>query len=169
MVIATYDPLWPSQFDAAATELHQALGEWAVDIEHIGSTAVPGLAAKPIIDIQIGVSELASFRAHLPAIEALGYTYVPDYEAQFPNRRYLRRRAASGVTTHQLHLVERTDPDWWDRHIAFRDWLRRHPDDRQRYEQLKQTFAATYRTDRERYTDEKSEFIDTIVHRALAS
>lgn len=166
IVIAAHDPSWSSQFDCAAAELRSALDTWVVEIAHIGSTAVPGLAAKPIIDIQIGVTELALFTSYEGAISALGYQYVPEYEAEWPNRRYFRRRNDAGAATHHLHLVDRADRQWWDRHIAFRDWLRAHPDDRARYQALKVGLAEAHPHDRDRYTEGKTEFIDAIVERA---
>ncbi|TMK64535.1 MAG: GrpB family protein [Actinobacteria bacterium] len=127
--IAPYDPRWPEAFAAAESELHTVLRSWVVAIEHIGSTAVPGLPAKPVIDILVGVHTLADNDAIVVAVESLGYEYVPEYEDELPDRRYFRRWAA-GRRTHQIHLVERTNTDWWDRHIGFRDWLRTHEDAR---------------------------------------
>lgn len=105
---------------------------WFVEIEHVGSTAVAGLAAKPIIDIQVGVASLDDSTRIVAAVEALGYVYVPEFERELPNRRFFRRASPTGITTHHVHVVERTDHEWWDRHIWFRDWLRTHPEDRDR-------------------------------------
>jgi GrpB-like predicted nucleotidyltransferase (UPF0157 family) len=166
VVIVDHDARWFDDFDVAAAELRGALRPWIVDIEHIGSTAVAALAAKPIIDIQVAVVSLDVDTQIVAAVEALGYTYVPEYERELPNRRYFRRTSSTGVTTHHVHLVERTDHEWWDRHIRFRDWLRAHPDDRDRYAALKRALAAEYRDDRDGYTEVKSGFIDSVVERA---
>lgn len=168
-MIVDHDPNWSNAFDLAAAELGSALEPWAVEIEHIGSTAVDGLAAKPIIDIQVGVVSLDDSARIVAAVEALGYDYIPEFERDLPNRRYFRRRSSIGITTHHVHLVERTDHEWWDRHIWFRDWLRTHPDDRDRYAQLKRSLATAHHDDRAGYTEAKSSFITSVLERAMAS
>lgn len=164
--IVEADPMWADRYDALASELRAALGDCIVAIEHIGSTAVPGLAAKPVIDIQLGVRSLHDDGDLVAAIESIGYVYRPDLEAGFPERRFFQREPA-GVRPVNLHVVERTNRDWWDRHVAFRNWLRTHPDDRDRYAALERELAARHRHDRVAYTDAKSAFIDDIVDRAL--
>lgn len=166
VVIADHDARWFEAFDVAAAELSAALRPWVVAIEHIGSTAVAGLAAKPIIDIQVGVVSLNASDQIVAAVEALGYVYVPEFERELPNRRYFRRTSTIGVTTHHVHLVERADHEWWDRHIQFRDWLRGHPDDRDRYAALKHSLATEHRNDRVGYTEAKSAFIASVIERA---
>ena len=166
VVIVDHDARWCEAFDLAAAELRDALGRWVVEIEHIGSTAVVGLAAKPIIDIQVGVASLDISPQIVAAMETLRYVYVPEFERELPNRRYFRRTSPVGVTTHHVHLVERADHEWWDRHIRFRDWLRAHPEDRDRYEALKRSLATEHRNDRDRYTNGKSAFIANVVERA---
>ncbi len=164
--IADPDPGWPAAFAAARAELLRALAPWVVDIEHIGSTAVLGLAAKPVIDVMVGVRSLRDGAEIVAAVVGLDYEYVPEFEVELPQRRYFRR-TSKGVRTHQVHLVERTDTAWWDRHLAFRDWLRSHAADRDIYAGLKRRLAAAHRHDRRAYTDSKSEFIDAAVARAL--
>lgn len=166
--IVEYDADWPASYEAAAEELRHALEHWLMAIEHVGSTAVPGLAAKPVIDIQAGVTSLDHSAAIVAAVEALGYEYVPEYEADLPNRRYFRRLSSLGQRTHQIHLIERSDREWWDRHLAFRDWLRSHPLDRDRYAELKRRLAIEFRHDRVGYTDAKGAFVREIEHQALA-
>lgn len=99
------------------------------------------------------------------AVVGCGYEYVPEYEGQFPQRRYFRR-SEHGRRTHQVHLVERSNIDWWDRHVSFRVWLRSNPLDRDAYAQLKRDLAAAHRNDRVGYTDAKSEFIAAIVSKS---
>lgn len=163
--IVEYDARWPDAFDEAAKELWSALAQWVVAVEHIGSTAVPGLAAKPVIDIQVGVRSLDQSEQIVGAVEALGYQYVPEFENELPYRRYFRRWR-NGRRSHQIPLVERTNVDWWDRHIAFRDWLRAHATDRAAYEALKNRLAEAHTLDRATYTDEKTEFVRSITDRA---
>ncbi len=122
---------------------------------------MPGLAAKPIIDIQIGIRSLDDGPAVVEAIQSLGYEYVSDHESEVPDRRYFRR-SSGGVRTHHLHVVERSNAAWWDRHIAFRDWLLTHPEDRDRYAALKQRLAVEYAGDRRGYTEAKTSFLQEI-------
>jgi GrpB-like predicted nucleotidyltransferase (UPF0157 family) len=163
--VVAYDPQWVERFAVAERELRVTLAPYVVDIEHIGSTAVPGLPAKPVIDIQVGVRTLSDSAAIVSAIESLGYEYVPEFEDELPDRRYFRRRV-DGRRTHQIHLVERANTDWWDRHVRFRNWLRTHEDDRIRYAKLKMRLAATHRHDRRAYTDAKTDFVRAVEERS---
>ena len=91
----------------------------------------------------------------------MGYEYVPEYEDELPDRRYFRR-SSGGRHTHHVHVVERSNTSWWDRHIAFRDWLRSHPEDRDRYAALKRLLAEEYGNDRRGYTEAKTAFVSEI-------
>jgi len=162
--IADPDPAWAAQGEAACAEVHDALAPFVVEVQHIGSTSVPGLPAKPVIDLLVGVRSLDDSPAIVAAVTGLGYEYVPEFEDELPNRRYFRRFAGE-VRTHQVHLVERTDAEWWDRHVAFRDWLRTHPEDRDAYAELKRALADRHRHDRAAYTDAKSDFIHAVERR----
>ncbi len=153
-------------FAQEAARIAAALGDHLLGVEHIGSTAVEGLVAKPVIDIQVGVRSLQATSSIVEAMVGLGYVYVPEFESELPNRRYFRR-ALEGRRTHQVHLVERTDTQWWDRHVAFRDWLRTHPADAAACGALKVELARTHRDDRLAYMHAKSEFIGLIVGQAL--
>ena len=164
--VVAYDQRWVGLFAVAERELRAVLGPFVVEIEHIGSTAVPGLAAKPVIDIQVGVRTLDDSAEIVAAVESLGYEYVPEFEDELPDRRYFRRWA-NGRRSHQIHLVERSNTDWWDRHVRFRDWLRNHDDDRDRYAELKLNLAATHRDDRWAYTDAKSDFVRAIEEKSI--
>ncbi|MEK7247869.1 MAG: GrpB family protein, partial [Chloroflexota bacterium] len=140
-----------------------AIGEWAVAIEHVGSTAVPGLAAKPIIDIMPAIRSLADARHIIAPMEALGYEYVPEFEDDLPERRYFRR----GVPrSHHVHVVETTST-FWRRHLAFRDYLRAHPETAAEYAALKRRLADGYGSDSGGYTNAKTEFITRIERLAL--
>ena len=165
LLIVEHDPVWALSYAAAAAELRAVLRPWLLAVEHIGSTAVPGLAAKPVIDIQVGVRSLEESDAIVAALKSLGYEYVPDLEAELPERRYFRRWSET-VRTHQIHLVERGNQEWWDRHLAFRDWLRSHPEDRDAYEVLKRRLARQHPFDLGAYTDGKTGFVQSIERRA---
>jgi GrpB-like predicted nucleotidyltransferase (UPF0157 family) len=166
--IVDYDPAWVAAYDEERAAIAAALDPWLIEIEHIGSTAVVGLAAKPVIDMQVGVDSLSSTPDIVTALESLGYEYVPELEVDLPARRYFRR-VVNGRRTHQVHLVERSNTEWWDRHLEFRDWLRAHPADRDRYTELKRSLAARYREDRASYTDAKTAFVQTIEQAARAA
>jgi GrpB-like predicted nucleotidyltransferase (UPF0157 family) len=153
--IVPYDPAWPEAFASERAALEEAIGSWAVGgIHHGGSTAVPGLAAKPIVDILVGVEDLESSRACFEPLSRLEYLYAPYRSEEMhwfckphPDRR-----------THHLHLV----PDGSRRYseeLAFRDRLRADPGTAERYARLKRELAERFPEDREAYTEAKTEFI----------
>jgi GrpB-like predicted nucleotidyltransferase (UPF0157 family) len=153
--IHDYDPGWPARFEAERAALLAAVGGALADLEHVGSTAVPGLAAKPIIDILAGVASLADAERCIAPLAALGYAYVPAYEAAVPERRYFRKPGF------HLHMVELGGP-FWDRHLLFRDYLRAHPKQALHYQQLKRVLAARCGDDPEAYTRGKGGFVQVI-------
>lgn len=154
--IAPYDPGWPRAFAKERDMLLPVLEPWlAGGIEHVGSTAVPGLAAKPVIDIMAPVRDLESSRPALALLEALGYCYAPfraDVMHWLCKPRPERR-------THHLHLVPMGSRLWRER-IAFRDLLVSNAALALDYAALKQRLAAEHRGDRERYTEAKGPFIE---------
>jgi GrpB-like predicted nucleotidyltransferase (UPF0157 family)/ADP-ribose pyrophosphatase YjhB (NUDIX family) len=163
VVIADYDPAWPGHYAREADRIRERVAGAVVAIEHIGSTAVPGLAAKPIIDIMIGVDSLAIADAQVvPAMIALGYDYVAAYERDMPFRRYFRRFHSNGQHSHHVHLVP-VDHPFFRRHIAFRDALRASTADRDAYAALKRSLAAAFTS--EQYTDRKTAFIHDVLTR----
>ena len=161
MTIVDYDPRWPILFDREKTRLDGALPESR--IEHVGSTSVADLAAKPIIDIMWGVDQLACIERAVPELKAMGYEYVPEYEVYLPDRRYFRG-SIDGVGIH-LHGVE-LQTDFWIRHLAFRDYLRRSPRRATEYGKLKRSLAEQYQTDSVGYTEAKSAFIESCLQEA---
>jgi len=164
LIVVDYDPRWPLMYEEERTRILQAVGQDLVAIEHVGSTAVPGLAAKPIIDIMPGVRSLADAAHCIAPLRQLGYDSVPEHEALIPERRF-SRKGWRGAATHHLHVVEVTSA-FWERHILFRDYLRAHPDAAAAYAALKRDLAARYRDDRDRYTDAKTSSIQAIEERA---
>jgi GrpB-like predicted nucleotidyltransferase (UPF0157 family) len=164
--IADYDSRWSSMFEEARAEILAACGPSLVAVEHIGSTSVRGLGAKPIIDIMAAVGRLDDARQLIEPLAALGYEYVPEHEASLPDRRFFRR-GLRGAGTHHLHVVELGSREW-RQHLLFRDYLRAHPDTAAGYERLKRELAATHATDRGAYTAAKTPFIESVVERALA-
>jgi len=159
IIVVDSDPSWPLLFEEEKVALQRLLPPTVI-IEHIGSTAVANLAAKPVIDIMIGVPSLQLADQHyLELIKSLGYTYVPEYEAQTPDRRYFRKKN-DGIATHHIHLVEHNGP-WWKRHIQFRNYLRAHPRAVQEYGDLKKNLAPKF-SDTNEYAKAKTEFIKKI-------
>ena len=134
-----------------------------VTIEHVGSTSIPGLAAKPVIDILVGVTSLAAGEQAVPALEALGYEYRG--ENGIPGRLYFCKGVVRYRRTHHLHMVE-TGHEQWRPMLSFRDYLRAHPDEARHYEALKRNLAAQFRDNRQAYTDGKEHFVKAILGKA---
>ena len=160
--IAPYDPAWPRMFEEEKRHLQECLPKDLIRrIEHFGSTAIPGLAAKPIVDVLVEVSSLEETRSRVaPLLEAEGYDYFwrptrgddgPPFYAWFIKRN------ADRIRTHHVHMVER-DFEHWDT-LLFRDYLIEHPETAREYEALKMTLAREYPNDREAYTNGKTEFV----------
>jgi len=161
--IVEYDPAWPRRFAEERDRIAAALGPAALVIEHIGSTAVDGLPAKPVIDIMVGVSDIERSGQAVAALIELGYDYAPEFESDIPERRYFYK----GIPhTHHVHMVAQTS-DFFDRHLAFRDHLRAHPEAAAEYSRLKRGLAARFRHDRDAYTEGKRRFVETVVEAAL--
>jgi GrpB-like predicted nucleotidyltransferase (UPF0157 family) len=161
--IVPYDPSWPARFQDELGGLRRVLAPWlAGPIEHIGSTAVPGLAAKPVIDILAAVATLDGSRAAIAATAQLGYRYSP-YR---PDLEHWFCKPSLASRTHHLHLVPIGTPQWHGP-IAFRDYVRAHWDVAVEYEALKYRLAAAHRFDREAYTQAKWPFIAAVTAVAL--
>jgi GrpB-like predicted nucleotidyltransferase (UPF0157 family) len=156
VVVEAYDPIWPAMFSQAARELEEAVGESIMAVHHVGSTSVPGLCAKPILDILVSIGNIDEVPALVPALDALGYELRPDPE--IPERRYFRRPRGGEIRTHHLSFAEPAS-----RHyrvtLAFRDALRGSARLAAEYAKLKQELAIRYPRDRESYIAGKSDFI----------
>jgi putative glutamine amidotransferase len=153
--IVAPDPAWVARFEEEAARLASALGDQIVRIDHVGSTSVPGLIAKPTIDIQVSLRSLEPRAAYVPALRALGYRTLLDPTAH--DHEYASREAEGGRSYH-VHLCT-AGGGWERRHLAFRDWLREHPEDAAAYGTLKRALAAEHPNDVHTYTDAKSDFI----------
>jgi len=164
VVIVDSDPRWPNVFAQEAERVRAVPGaEQVTAIEHLGSTAVPGLAAKPIIDLLIGVHSLDEARRAVPALAELGYAFWydnPDTDRLF----FVKGLPPNGPRTHHLHIVEPDSPLW--ERLLFRDYLLTHPEEVQRYAALKRDLAARFPTDREGYTQAKADYILQVTHKA---
>ena len=161
IAVENYDPLWPEKFETLRSRIAQLLNGLATAIEHVGSTAVPGLAAKPIIDIDI----LLGSATHLPLVRtrlgSLGYEHRGDLG--IAGREAFR--TPPGQIAHHLYVCPPGSREY-RRHIAFRDYLRSHPEDASAYAALKRNLAHKFATDREAYNQAKAEFVREILHRA---
>ncbi|HEX8195230.1 MAG TPA: GrpB family protein [Pyrinomonadaceae bacterium] len=153
---------WHELFAAEARQLISVAGKHALAIEHIGSTAICGIAAKPIIDIALAVQEIAEVEQIIQPFENLGYVYRG--ENGIPNRHYFRK--GSPHRTHHLHVVQ-YESDFWRNHILFRDYLRARPQIAAQYENLKRKLAQTHRENREAYTEGKTEFVENVLKAAI--
>jgi GrpB-like predicted nucleotidyltransferase (UPF0157 family) len=159
IVVAEYDPAWAEMYERDRKAILGALGEMVRGIEHVGSTSVPGLAAKPIIDILLGVDADDLDRIIAP-VERIGYEYSPDWEISLPHRRYFRRLLPDGTNTHHLHAVA-IGSEFWTRHLRFRDYLRANPSKAEEYAALKREIARQHQGGID-YTFAKTEFIQSI-------
>jgi GrpB-like predicted nucleotidyltransferase (UPF0157 family) len=159
--IVAYDPQWPDRFRQIAQPMRAALGEAVLRIDHIGSTAIPGAGAKPIIDVQIAVQSFDSFDTIRLPLEALGYVWRADNPDL--TKRYFRE--AHG--TRRTHIHVRRVGSWPEQlALLFRDYMRQHPDDVRLYTDLKRDLAGRYQDDRQGYTDAKGPFVWQIMAKA---
>ena len=156
IVVVEYDSSWRSEFEAEAKLIAAILGDIVVQIHHIGSTAIPGIYAKPIIDFLLLVRDLVELDGKSSALEALGYEAMGEYG--LPGRRYFRKNNTSGVRTHQVHAYEVLNPEV-TRHLAFRDYMVAHPEIAKAYGELKRKLAQKHPHDIQAYMDGKDPFI----------
>lgn len=167
IVIVEYDPQWPILFEQEKKIICAAIGQFVKGIEHMGSTAVPGLPAKPLIDICVGLQNIDDAMKCIEPLKSLGYEYVSEYEAVLPNRRYFRK-GLPGKRTHHLHMWQIDSPGW-KHHLLFRNTLRKNKQLAQDYLTLKKKLAEKYVDNRPAYSDAKSEFIESVLIRARAN
>ena len=157
------DPAWPGRYEDEAKRLRAALGSLDVSLHHIGSTAISGIFAKPVIDILLVVDALEHLDARVEAVRALGYEAKGEFG--IAGRRYFRRDDRSGVRTHQVHAIERGSSGAI-RHLAFRDYMNAHAGAAQAYSTLKQQLARASADDMAAYVRGKDAFVKR--HETLA-
>jgi len=160
--LVAYDPKWPSMFSVAAGKIRSALRERALLIEHVGSTAVQSLSAKPIIDMVLAVEDSADESSYVPPLEEQGFILRAREPAWFQHR-FLTLKSDDMVW--QLHVFS-AECEEIERMLAFRDWLRTHDDDRQRYEDVKNELASRTWKHVQNYADAKSQVVREILGRA---
>jgi len=156
--IVPHNPGWAQKYSEEAALLSSIFGGLTLSIHHIGSTAIPSILAKPVIDIMIVVAEIESVEAYNPAMIAAGY--VPRGEAGIPNRRFFRKDTEE-IRSHHVHIYPQGDENIAT-HLNFRDYLRVHPDEARAYSQLKEKLAEEFRYDSENYTESKTDFVQRV-------
>ena len=159
-----YNPQWKKAFEAESQQIAKVLAENLVVMHHIGSTAIPHIYAKPVIDFLIEVSSLELVTEQTPGMEVLGYEAMGAMG--IVGRRYFRKENPPGIRTHNVHVYEVDSPEI-ERHLAFRDYMIAHPEDAEKYSQLKQELAQKYPQDLEGYMDGKDEFIKIMERKAI--
>ncbi len=160
VLIIPYTSEWRRIFETEEILLLAKLGKLVLDIQHVGSTAIPGMLAKPIIDIAIAVTDFDKARVSIPLMEGLGYEYRA--EQGIPRRHMFAR---GNPRTFHVHMLEIESLEWQN-HLLFRDYLCQHPDAAKEYAQLKLQLATQYPQDRVAYTDGKAPFIQQVLQLA---
>jgi GrpB-like predicted nucleotidyltransferase (UPF0157 family) len=163
LVIVAYDAHWPEVYAQEKAAILRAIGPRLVAIEHVGSTAVPGLDAKPIVDVMAGLPSLADAEGCIAPLEALGYHFVPEVMRDLPDDRYFERWTdgyEQGIEIAHLHLTEYNSA-FWREHLLFRDFLRAQPQTAAAYEQLKRGLAQS--TSGPAYVYAKTTFVQSVL------
>lgn len=156
VILVPHDPKWAEEFAHESARIATALGEVLVGLHHIGSTAIPGIAAKPVIDMLAEVTDVHLLDVQVERFEGLGYQAMGEFG--LPGRRYFRKNDAAGTRTHHIHAFAMGAQEV-QRHLSFRDFLRAHADQARRYEDLKRELAARYPEDVHAYTDGKTDLV----------
>ncbi len=161
--VVPHNPQWRDAFEAEAKHVAAALGENVVAIHHIGSTAIPNIYAKPVVDLLVEVRDIIEVDGQSSAIESLGYEVMGEYG--IPGRRYFRKDNQEGIRTHNIHAFEAGSAEV-ERHLAFRDYMIAHRGDAQRYSELKRKLAEEHPQSTDGYMDGKDGFIKEMDRRA---
>lgn len=161
--VVPYRVEWPAQYQSEANALRDVFGDQLLSIHHFGSTAIPGISAKPIIDILVIVRDIDAVFPLVPTLEAMGYVFKGEYG--IPGRRFFYK-GTEEVRSHHLHVYEINSPNIL-RHIAFRDYMRTHPSLASAYAKLKESLARQFPDDMERYIEGKNDFVKEQEKKAL--
>ena len=161
--VVPHDPMWKDAFEAESNDIADALGDNVVAIHHIGSTSIPGIYAKPIIDLLVEVNDITQVADRNSQMESLEYEAMGEFG--IPGRRYFRKDNRDRVRTHHVHTFEMGSAQV-ERHLLFRDYMIAHPDEAQAYSDLKRMLAQQYPTSIESYMDGKDGFIKAIDQKA---
>jgi GrpB-like predicted nucleotidyltransferase (UPF0157 family) len=165
ILVVPYNPEWPATFEMEAGLISRALGTAATVIHHIGSTSIPGIYAKPIIDVLVETSSVNEIDSRSSEMEAIGFEVLGEFGIN--GRRYFRKFNDAGLRTCHIHSFANGSIDA-KRHIAFRDYMRAHPLEAKEYSELKQMLARKFPHDSEGYMDGKDDFINAVEELAMA-
>ncbi|OAN70313.1 hypothetical protein A8B78_20790 [Jannaschia sp. EhC01] len=163
-LVVPHDPNWKLAFEVEAEAIKNALGNTPMQLHHIGSTAIPGILAKPIIDLLGEVSTLEDAEANAHVFEGLGYEVMGAYDIE--GRRYFRKIDGNGTRTHHLHVFEKGSTHV-ERHLAFRDFLRAYPKVAEEYSSLKGSLTQSGAPSRDAYVDGKDPFVSRVEPKAV--
>ncbi len=160
--LSFYNPIWGKLYKKEEKLIRSTLKDHILDIQHIGSTSVPGAKAKPIIDIAVGVKSLKDGEKFIELLRQLGYEYIHDASIE---KRYFFTKGDGVHTTHHLHVEKINDRNWKNQ-IIFRDYLKKHKRTVKEYNELKEGLAKKYENDRKKYVTSKDYFIKSILEKA---
>ncbi|MET0621418.1 MAG: GrpB family protein [Pyrinomonadaceae bacterium] len=161
--VVAHDPRWRDAFEAEAGRVAAALGENVVAVHHVGSTSIPNIYAKPVVDLLVEVRDIGEVDGRSPAMESLGYEVMGEYG--IPGRRYFRKDNREGIRTHHVHAFGAGSAEA-ERHLTFRDYMIAHPADAQRYSELKRKLAEEHPQSMDAYMDGKDGFVKEMDRRA---
>ncbi len=163
--VVNYDPAWPQRFEEEKARILRVIGGHVSMVEHVGSTSVPGLGGRPILDLLVGLPHFSLAERCVEPLQRIGYGF--QGESGIPQRYFFRKpdTDAWAERTHNIHMVEEGSPEW-QRMLRFRDYLRAHPEEVQAYSRLKTELAARHDTNQLAYPLAKAEFIASILAKA---
>ncbi|WP_028547739.1 GrpB family protein [Paenibacillus sp. UNC451MF] len=165
VILSEYDPNWVIQFQQEKADIVSILQDIVIGIEHIGSTSIPGMAAKPIIDIMVGIADLEQLTAaYIDRLNDIGYEHVEH--AGFPERKFFRKGERK-AGTHHIHIYL-YNGEHWKANVGFRNYLRNHPEAALQYAELKKQLKEQHAYNREAYTNAKAPFIQSIIAQAIS-
>ncbi|GAC1345424.1 MAG: hypothetical protein NVS4B7_14370 [Ktedonobacteraceae bacterium] len=167
VIIVDYDPHWPVLYEEEKARILTVIGTYIANIQHMGSTAIPELASKPVIDILVELKNISFVNNCIQPLASLSYQYMgpPDPIGKANDHFFRKPPPGAGNRTHHLHMVEQ-DSDYSHRQLLFRDYLRLHPEEAHQYDILKRELAEKFGTNRQGYIDAKTDFVEAILVKA---
>ena len=163
VVLKPYNKVWNKAFEQEASLISEKISDYIIEIQHIGSTAIHGIVAKPIIDLAVAINSLSNIEKIIEPLNEIDF--IHRGEQGIPGR-HLFVKGDEDRRTHHMHVMEKTNGEW-RKHIVFRDYLISHPSVARKYGKLKMKLFKKHEHDREKYTDGKSDFIQKIVKKAI--
>ncbi len=166
VIIVDYNPQWPQMYAQEKARIQDAIGEYLIDLQHVGSTSIPGLSAKPIIDIMAVIRDISLVEQCVKPLETLDYLYRG--EGGIPGRHFFHKPIDISHTgrTYHMHMVEKGH-DQWAMYQLFREYMLLHPESVREYDRLKRELAVKHGSERTVYTNAKAPFIESIIRAAV--